>query len=147
MTTDAITSFHGPHRFLSNFYPAPVMLDGKDYPSVEHAFQAAKTTDPAMRWHFQREPTAGGAKRLGRRVTLRDDWEQIKLQVMMDLVWLKFQEPSLAARLVETAGRDLIESNHWNDRFWGVCGGVGDNWLGRILMTVRDTIIERRTTT
>ena len=138
-----ITSFHGPHRFLSNFYPAPVMLDGVVYPTVEHAFQAAKPADRAMRWHFLRAPTAGDAKRLGRQVTLRDDWEQIKLQVMMDLVWLKFQDVSLAARLVETAGRDLIEGNHWNDRFWGVCGGVGDNWLGRILMTVRDTIIER----
>lgn len=140
-----ITSFHGPHRFLSNFYPAPVMLDGTVYPTVEHAFQAAKTTDRAMRWHFLRAPTPGDAKKLGRQVTLRDDWEQIKLQVMMDLVWLKFQEPSLSARLVETAGRDLVEGNHWNDRFWGVCGGVGENWLGRILMTVRDTIIERST--
>lgn len=139
----AITSFHGPYRFLSNFYPAPVMLDGFVYPTVEHAFQAAKTTDPAMRWHFLRAQTPGDAKRLGRQITLRNDWESIKLQIMMDLVWLKFQEPSLAARLVETAGRDLVEGNHWNDTFWGVCNGVGTNWLGLILMTVRDTIIER----
>jgi len=141
-----ITSFHGPHWFLSDSYPASVMLDGKTYPTVAHAFQAAKTTDPAMRWHFQRTSlTAGDAKRLGRQITLRDDWEPIKVQIMMDLVWLKFQEPSLAARLVETAGRQLVEGNHWNDTFWGVCNGVGSNWLGLILMTVRDTIIERRT--
>lgn len=137
-----ITSFSGAYRFLSNFFPSPVMLDGVVYPTVENAYQAAKTTDPLKRYGFQSYYTSPEqAKRLGRSLPLRDDWESVKFQIMADLVWCKFQDNELRRRLIDTAGHDLIEGNTWNDTIWGVCNGVGQNHLGRILMNVRDHLI------
>jgi ribA/ribD-fused uncharacterized protein len=122
------------------------MMDGVVYATVEHAYQAAKTTDPLKRYGFQSYyMNPAQAKRLGQSVPLRDDWDQVRLQIMADLVWLKFQEPDLRRRLIDTDGHDLIEGNTWNDTFWGVCNGVGTNHLGQILMNVRDhLILERR---
>lgn len=141
MTAEPITAFTGEYRWLSNFWPAPVMLDGVMYPSVEHAYVAAKTTDPAIRHQVLLCIGPTSAKRFGRTIRLRDDWDQIKLQIMSDLVWLKFREPDLRRRLIDTAGRELIEGNTWNDTFWGVCNGVGHNHLGKILMNIREHLI------
>ena len=75
---------------------------------------------------------------MGRRVKLRADWESIKVEVMTKLVRLKFEtHDDLRVKLIDTAEAQLIEGNTWNDRFWGVCGNQGRNWLGRILMQVR----------
>lgn len=139
--TDDITEFSGEYRFLSNFWPAPVMLDGVVYPTVEHAYQAAKSTDYTVRNTILKCWNATQAKAYGRRVKIRDDWESVKLDIMADLVWLKFQEPTLRRQLVDTAGHYLIEGNTWGDTFWGVCRGVGQNHLGRILMNVREHLI------
>jgi len=133
-----IDSFKGENRFLSSFWPCEVELDGVTYESVEHAYQAAKTVVPEEREKFRYAATAGIAKRLGRSVTMRDDWDDVKLSVMRDLVTQKFSDPSLRALLDETKGKQLIEGNHWGDVFWGVCKGKGENHLGKILMEVRD---------
>lgn len=133
-----IDSFSGAHRFLSNFAPAAVQLDGVMYPTVEHAFQAAKTFDFAARTNIQRCATAADAKRAGRRVVLRSDWEQVKIRIMEDLLRQKFASPGMRDLLNATRGRDLVEGNTWGDRFWGVCGGIGENHLGRLLMHIRD---------
>lgn len=133
-----ITSFTGEYAFLSNFYPCQVVWDGKIYPSVEHAYQAAKTLDPQEREIIRLAPTPGKARRLGRRVTMRPDWEPIKRSVMFLLVLRKFQDPALGARLLATGDRVLVEGNDWGDTYWGQCPlGVGENHLGRILMLVR----------
>jgi ribA/ribD-fused uncharacterized protein len=86
--------------------------------------------------------TPGKAKRLGRKVTLRANWELIKIDVMLDLVRQKFQDPDLAWMLINTGDAELIEGNHWGDKFWGVCNGEGENHLGKILMQVRDEILK-----
>jgi ribA/ribD-fused uncharacterized protein len=144
MSAEPITAFTGEYRWLSNFWPARVMLDGVFYPTVEHAYVAAKTTDPAVRYQVLLCIGPTSVKRFGRTIKLRDDWNDIRLRVMADLVWLKFQEPHLRELLVQTAGRELIEGNTWNDTFWGVCRGVGTNHLGRIIMNVREHIIRER---
>lgn len=133
-----ILEFQGEFRFLSNFWLAPLCLDGLQYPSVEHAYQAAKTTDAAERAKFQ-SGDAGLAKRNGRRLkSLRPDWDAVKVEVMTALVRAKFQlHPQLEAKLLATGDCQIIEGNHWGDRFWGVCRGVGENRLGQILMQVR----------
>ena len=136
--TKIIDSFSGNHRFLSNFWPCSVMLDGEEYQSVEHAYVAAKTTDIVLRSIIQDCPTAGKVKQLGRKIKLRADWEEIKLSVMEDLLRQKFSEKTLKQRLLETKGYELIEGNHWNDTFWGVCNGVGSNNLGKLLMKIRE---------
>ena len=141
-----ISEFHGKYRFLSNFWYASVVLDGVMYPTVEHAFQAAKTLDLAERKRVHACTSPSDAKRAGRTVTLRDDWEDVKVGVMHNLVWQKFQRPDLKNLLVDTGDQHLEEGNHWNDRFWGVCppgSGQGQNQLGIILMDVRRALVSR----
>lgn len=137
MTLD-IDSFDGKDRFLSNFYPAPVTYEGLRFPTVEHAFQAAKTTDVILRQVIARLPTPGLAKKHGRVLMLRAGWDNMRLDVMRMLLAQKFSDPTLRARLVATAPAKLVEGNTWGDRFWGVCQGIGENHLGRLLMEIRD---------
>lgn len=135
-----ITEFRGAYRFLSNFYPASVRLDGVTYSTVEHAFQAAKTTEPRLRRAVRDVATPGIAKKLGRSLTLRKDWESVKLGVMLELLRQKFGPSPLRDLLLETGTTRLIEGNTWNDRFWGKVDGEGENHLGRLLMQVRDEL-------
>lgn len=134
---NSITEFSGENRWLSNFWPANVVLDGVVYPSVEHAYVAAKTTDKSIRRDVLACKTSGEAKRLGRKIKLRPDWDDVRLPIMRDLIQQKFQHPELAARLVATGDTQIIEGNTWGDTFWGVCNGVGMNNLGLIIMAIR----------
>lgn len=135
--TAPIDSFQGRHRWLSNFWPSAVLMDGLLYGSVENAYQAAKA-HPSQRRPFLGCCSPGQAKRLGRRVPLPADWEQRKVGVMRSLLRDKFSPGSqLAAQLLATGDAPLVEGNTWGDRFWGVCGGVGENHLGRLLMERR----------
>ena len=135
-----ISDFRGEYRWLSNFHLVEVKLDGLPYPSTEHAYQAAKTLDIAERLMIQALPTCGQAKRTGQRLKLRDDWEQVKVEVMLDLQRQKYAVPYLREKLLATGDAELVEGNTWGDRFWGVCGDTGLNWLGRLLMQVRDEV-------
>lgn len=133
----AITSFRNNYDFLSNFYAAPVTYEGITYPNVETAFQAQKTLDPAVRRTFV-NVSPGEAKRMGRRVVLRPDWETVKDGIMLDLLRQKFtQNPDLEAKLQLTGHAHLEEGNTWGDRYWGTVNGVGKNMLGLLLMQVR----------
>jgi len=139
-----IVSFRGEFGFLSNFHPCKVMLSGTDYPSVEHAFQAGKTRSPTERLKILNAPTPGEARRLGQEVDLRPDWEDVKIVLMKFLVRKKFnRDPVLAQQLLDTGDAELIEGNHWKDRFWGVYRGKGRNHLGKILMEVRAELREK----
>ena len=133
-----IDRFEGEFAFLSNFFEAEVEWEGIKYPTNEHAFQAAKTLNPAKRLEIAALATPGKAKRAGRSVVLRHDWEKVKYNIMLEVVTAKFhQHEDLAEKLLATENAELIEGNWWNDTTWGVCNGTGSNWLGRILMTVR----------
>lgn len=136
----SIDNFSGQYHFLSNFHPIDVWYQNVIYPSVEHAYQAAKTLDPDTR----REVlvlTAGQSKKWGRTLDIRPDWEQVKYLIMAGLVERKFSDKELGIKLVETHPHELIEGNWWGDKYWGVCKGVGENNLGKILMTVRQQLI------
>lgn len=137
-----ITTFSGAHRFLSNFWPVKVALpdDYNNYGSVEHAYQAAKTMNLQARRLIACAATPGVAKRLGQQQALREDWENIKLGVMLHLLRQKFAHADLAALLRDTGTAELVEGNTWGDTFWGVCNGTGQNHLGRLLMQVRAEI-------
>jgi ribA/ribD-fused uncharacterized protein len=135
-----INSFEGEYAFLSNFYEHPISNGVITFPTNEHYFQAMKTLEDDERLAIARAATPGQAKRMGRSVKLRPDWESIKLDVMETAVRVKFTDPELAAKLVATGDEELIEGNWWNDTFWGVCNGVGENHLGKILMKVRADI-------
>ncbi|NBM14461.1 GTP cyclohydrolase II [Streptomyces sp. GC420] len=133
-----IDRFSGPWEFLSNYSAATVQLDGLPYPTVEHAYQAAKTFDGAARARIAGEPDPDEAKRLGRHYADRGDWEEAKVVVMRSLVEQKFQDPALRGKLLATGSAELVEGNDWGDEFWGVCAGRGQNTMGLILMAVRE---------
>lgn len=129
-----------PYRFLSNFWPAPVVLDTITYPSVEHAYQAAKTLDRMARTPLH-TGSAAAAKKYGRRVPMRSDWNQVKIPIMRQLLTQKFAPNTpLAALLINTGDAELIEGNYWHDYFWGICNGRGENHLGKLLMEIRASL-------
>lgn len=134
-----VLEFKDEFEFLSNFYPAVVKFDRETYPTVEHAYQAAKTFDLEEQKKIRQATGPGVAKKLGQKVTMRQDWENVKISIMDDLVWQKFLDPTLRKRLLTINGQ-IVEGNFWGDRFWGVCKGEGRNELGKILMKVRDEI-------
>lgn len=152
-----ICSFKG--TCLSNFWPSPLTLNSVPYPTGEHAFQAQKSLELIDRCRIADCPTAFAAKRAGRQLTLRPDWERVKKRAMLDVVAAKFtQNPDLAAQFPSTGDRLLVEGNNWGDEYWGAVGGdglrlrnpalplftgpdgtqyQGRNYLGQILMAVR----------
>lgn len=138
-----IIEFQGDFQFLSNFWPSEIEFDGMIFQTVEHAYQAAKTTITSERKRIQSCRQPRQAKRLGRQVTLRPDWESIKITVMVILVAKKFQDPQLKALLLATGTQKIEEGNTWGDTFWGICppgSGNGKNMLGKILMSVREDL-------
>lgn len=129
-----ITQFRGAYAFLSNFYIEP---DGSH---VEGEYQRAKC---AIAWDRDRFEglSPADAKRLGRRVEIRPDWETVKVEIMLFYVAKKFKDhPSLRDRLLQTGTTRLEEGNTWGDRYWGMVGGRGLNALGIILMDVRESL-------
>jgi ribA/ribD-fused uncharacterized protein len=130
---EKIDSFTDDHRFLSNF-------EGK----VEWIFQAMKTTDWKEQVRVLSASTPGEAKKRGRKVTLRPDWDEIRLDVMEAAVREKFSQPLMARLLEETGDAELVEGNYWHDQFWGDCTcnhhyrSPGQNHLGKLLMKIRE---------
>ena len=138
---EKINSFSGEYAFLSNFYPAVIQWSGILYPTNEHAFQAAKSLDLQTRRKIAQAGTPGLAKRAGRLVSLREDWEDEKIYIMTDIVHAKFlQHGHLRNLLIGTGDAFLEEGNTWGDRTWGTVNGVGRNLLGIILMEVRRSV-------
>lgn len=130
-----ISEFQGQYRFLSNFWPAVVILDDIYYPSVEHAYQAAKTTHLGWRLYISESPTPGIAKKRAREIPrecLRHDWNIVKQDIMFDILQQKFSFGKLREQLLATGEDELVEGNTWGDAFWGVCNGKGKNMLGRM---------------
>lgn len=140
--TPPILEFKGEYRFLSNFYVASFMWRGLLWPSSEHAYQAAKTEVKEEQQLILNLPTPVAAKRAGKLITLRPDWDEVKVDIMTEIVCQKFrQNPELKAKLLATGDAHLEEGNTWGDKVWGVCppgSGNGRNELGKALMLVRD---------
>jgi ribA/ribD-fused uncharacterized protein len=140
-TTEAIRRFTGKYRWLSNFWPCVVRYESRDYPTVEHAYQAAKSLDPIERDYIAGTSTPGEAKRFGRHATLRPDWNFVRTAVMYDLLYQKFSREPLRTKLLATGDADLIEGNSWGDTYWGVDDlRGGENMLGKLLMQIRDEL-------
>jgi hypothetical protein len=135
-----INSFSGDYSFLSNFHLCKISYEGKEYPSSEHAFQAAKTTNEAEREKIRLAKRPGSAKALGKKVSLRKDWNFLRADFMKKVLQIKFSDPELQALLLATGEEQLIEGNTWGDTFWGVCHGKGENRLGKLLMQIRSDL-------
>ena len=143
-----IDFFDGEYAFLSNFYNASCIFEEKLYPTVEHAFQAAKSLDHAERDWIAAAGSPGLAKRLGRRINLRPDWEKVKFDVMEECLRSKFADPVLKQKLLSTGDEELVEGNYWHDNTYGNCSCerckdiIGRNMLGNILMKLRTEFME-----
>lgn len=161
-----ITAFREEHAFLGSFYPSPVRpvehywrlyrpvrdpltgerVDLLTYPTAEHAFHAGKALTDDDRVRVRDAPTPGAAKRLGRQLVLRPNWEVVKAEVMYHVVRTKFAPGTyLAELLLATRDAWLVEGNWWHDQYWGdchcntrrACHRPGVNMLGQILTHVR----------
>ena len=138
-----IDSFEGEYEFLSNFYFCEIKDNkGNVWKTNEHFFQAMKgKNDENRQKRIQLAPTPGKAKRLGRLITLRDDWEIVKKDIMYQALQFKFtQHKDLCKKLIDTGNKELIEGNSWGDKEWGQVNGVGKNKLGKLLMKVREEL-------
>ena len=142
-----IKNFEGEYAFLSNFYFSPMIIDNVVYTTNEHYFQAMKSLNPKERQALVLAPTPGKSKHLGRKVSLRKDWEDIKEEVMLTGLRHKFSNPELRKKLLATGNEELIEGTTWHDNYWGICdcetcGGQGKNRLGKLLMQVREELAD-----
>lgn len=158
-----ITNFRGDWFCFSNFYPVTVTFDDVKYGYVETAYVAAKTLDLEARrvlsLEFNPRLSAGQGKRIGKgfkeRGLLRPDWHEVNVDIMRSLLIQKFSYSILKRKLLSSFTAELVEENTWHDIFWGVCVGqrdgivcqkglhepIGENWLGRLLMEVRTSIV------
>jgi ribA/ribD-fused uncharacterized protein len=150
-----VFGFFEQYRFLSNFFQCNVWYDGLPWPSAEHAYVVAKCDDSYYAG-FEKFPrydnkkyetiidmTPSQVKKWGQKVNLREDWEDVKLEIMYEICYSKFEHNDiLKQKLLDTGDRFLIEANNWNDSFWGydVKKKQGENNLGKILMKVRDIL-------
>ena len=138
---NVIDKFADDFAFLSNFFETKVKYGDVTFNNSEAAFQAQKCSNRQQIKNFV-GITASAAKKLGRKVELREGWDNIKEQVMYEIVKTKFeQNTKLGYALLKTADVVLIEGNTWGDRFWGQVDGDGENKLGKILMRVRDELV------
>jgi ribA/ribD-fused uncharacterized protein len=151
--THVIGYFDGTeYEWLSNFatLSEPILIaNDMAVSTVEHAYQAAKAVKIADYRRVARSKTPGDAKMRGNTIQLRSDWKDIRVEVMMELLREKFNQRKFKVLLMSTGDDFLVEGNHWHDLFWGVCWcaehqGMGRNWLGHLLMQVRDELFERQ---
>ena len=126
---------------LSNFADSPFELDGKKWKTVEHYFQAQKTLDEKEQEKIRKSFKPKIAKKLGREVKLRSDWEEVKVDIMRKALNEKFDDYEFQKLLLATKDRAICEDASW-DKFWGTgkyrSTGPGKNMLGQLLMELRD---------
>lgn len=138
-----IESFSNEYHFLSNFYICDVPYLGEIYRSAEHAYQSAKTINKDQHDAIKNCKTPAMAKKLAKYAEIRSDWNDIKYNIMIEIVYSKFiHNDRLALLLINTHDYELIEGNTWNDYYWGICNNIGENNLGKILMSVRNVLIK-----
>ena len=121
-------------KFLSNMYQHPIIYNGIRYSCSESAYQANKSNPSNLEIC---KMNGYEAKKYAKNIKIRDDWDGVKLQIMEDILRIKFSDNYLLQKLKDIQ-IDIVENNYWNDRFWGKCNGVGENNLGKILMKIRD---------
>jgi len=148
MTQKSVRQFNNEYEKFSNFYPCTVFFEGRNYPTIEHAFQAAKSKSWKFRKNVSEVPVdkPGYTKKLGRTVPLRKDWEMVKISIMRRLLIQKFSLDEFKTLLTSTDDADIVEGNYWHDNYWGNCYCAkckdieGKNQLGKLLMKIREIV-------
>jgi ribA/ribD-fused uncharacterized protein len=139
---NVIKEFQGEYRWLSNFTLCNVEYEGVIYPSVENAYQAAKTLDLSERTQFI-GLSSSDAKKQSKLLNIRKDWDNVRVSIMYQLLVQKFNQKPYKELLIGTGDKYIIEGNRWNDTFWGVClkHHVGYNQLGLMIMAIRSILL------
>lgn len=136
--------FRGEYAFLSNFYPCKIKVEDLTFGSIEAAYQALKCkdyTDMVQFCNLSPKEAKYRARVLKEAGKCRSNWDDLSLDVMENLIRMKFtMHQDLKQKLLDTGDAELIEGNYWKDYFWGVCNGVGENHLGKILMKIREEL-------
>ncbi len=136
-----------PNGFLSNFYPSTIHLEGRDWPTVEHYYQACKTFDPVYAEKVRTAASADEAKRLGNdpACALRPGWDEYKVEVMRRALSAKFGRGTELRAMLLATGNAILAENSRKDYYWGIgADGSGKNMLGKLLMELRESIITGR---
>lgn len=139
-----ISEFQGNFRWLSNFAPCKIILDGIEYPSVEHAYMSAKSSERSWKLFCSNTSSPGEVKKASRGIILVDNWEDIKLSIMETCLEQKYTQEPYRKKLIDTGTEYIQEGNRWNDKFWGVClkTNKGENNLGKLIMEIRRRITQ-----
>jgi ribA/ribD-fused uncharacterized protein len=140
---DAINFYRVADKFgqFSNFAPFPISLNGEQWPTSEHFFQAQKFNDVDYRERIRKTRSSMEAAKMGRdrNQTIRQDWESVKIDIMRQAVLAKFTQHEQLRELLLSTGEATIVEHTANDRYWGDGGdGTGQNMLGQILMDIRE---------
>ncbi|MBE1489504.1 NADAR family protein [Plantactinospora soyae] len=130
-------------NFLDIFHPAPVVFEGEVYPSVGHAYYAARIIEQALRVRIRAAPTAFHVRSLSGIGSHRENWADVKLPLMRRLHREKFRDPQLRAELIDTGDRVIVNGSPGGGGFWGASEGDGENQVGRLLMALRRTLRTR----
>lgn len=137
--TGTIDRFEGLHFYLRNSAYSPIAVNGMIYPTVEHAFQAAKTSDNEVKAQIARMKSPRQARKRGHQLILPPNWDEVKVDIMYDSLKRKFLTyPDLMELLHSTGKIELIAGNSEDETFWGVCNRKGSNELGKLLMQLRE---------
>jgi len=143
--SNCIQGFLEKYSFLSNSHPVKIKYEGVEYPSVEHAYQAAKTLNIRTKKHIAKLTTPLKAKEYGKKIKITTPkWDKEKTVVMLELLRLKFNQADLKKLLLATLNLKLVNFNYIGDTFWGQCNGSGSNKLGELIMKVRDELSSTR---
>lgn len=138
--------FSGELSFCSNFYHAEFVYKEIKFPTSEHAYQWSKCKNLEDKNEVLKSTNPVDAKKIGRHAEMVDNWDNVKIQTMYEILKAKFTNLYLAERLIKTENTELIEHNYWKDFYWGVCDGKGENWLGRLLMKIREELKQKKIT-
>lgn len=143
-----IITFKAENSFLSNFYIASFhfKIFGSDFVSSEAAYMHEKCDDPEWkRFCIDSKNTPAQIKIKSQTVKLIPGWDHVRINIMYQVLKAKFEIPYLKEKLVNTGNQNLQEGNYHGDKFWGIDlkqnPNIGENYLGRLLMKVRDELI------
>jgi ribA/ribD-fused uncharacterized protein len=139
-----INNFRGYHAWLSNMYNCDIEFMNHKFKSVENAYMFAKNPNNEEWLNKCLSMSPGDVKKASKLISIREDWDSVKLSIMYELLKQKFTQEPFRTNLIETRNENIVEGNRWNDTFWGVdiknTPNVGENWLGRLIMDIRTKI-------
>jgi len=140
-----IKEFKGEFRWLSNFSEVHVILGGVKYPSVEHAYQSAKSEVESWKKFCAETPEAGKVKNASKGIIVISTWKRMNLGIMKELLIQKYNQEPYKSKLIDTGEEKIQEGNLWGDDFWGIDlkTGTGKNILGQMIMEIRDELKEK----